>query len=83
MKRRKFVTVVSGAAILASFGAKPKIDGSVNSFQAFQTGERKLERFGLQLSTITPRLMADFEGALRQSVIGRSSSRPWAFWVGR
>ena len=60
------MTVVSGAAILASCGAKPIIDGSVNSFQTVQTGERKLERFGLQLSTITRRLMADFEGALRQ-----------------
>ncbi len=42
-------------------------DAEVSDSEAGSTaGGRKLVEFGLQLSTITPLLMADFEGALQQ-----------------
>ena len=62
MQRRRFVQSGVGALLGAS-----AFSGSViGASGAVEAGARRLTDFGLQLSTITPLMMRDFEGTLRE-----------------
>ena len=73
LKRRDLVAAAPlGALALMTGGCAPADTEEVDMTAAAPgAGGRKLSEFGLQLSTITPMLMADFEGTLaRVAAIG-------------
>ncbi len=68
MKRRDILAALPlGILSTVSTGCAPTDPGDKDvSDQTAKVSARKLEQFGLQLSTVTPQLMADFEGTLAQ-----------------
>ena len=75
MKRRNFLASVSAGAVPGFlFGCVPNPSRTerqeaavaANETSSNVTNKRTLQEFGLQLSTLTPLLMADFEGTLQK-----------------
>lgn len=67
MRRRGFLGASTGALLLPAWMAGCQQSATVPAgAAAAQPGARRLESFGLQLSTVTNQLLADFEGTLAQ-----------------
>lgn len=67
MLRRDWLAALPVGALLASCGRLGKEEqADLTEPSPAGVGRNKLEAFGLQLSTLTPLLMADFEGTLAQ-----------------